>query len=103
DRVITRSDVDAYAERVGVAASAPDAQQPSAPLAAPAAPSGERAQTRVPVRGVRKATAQAIVRSAFTAPHVTTCHTGDVTVSMELRDQLRADRSLAGHRIGPPV
>lgn len=103
DRVITRSDVDAYAERVGVAASAPDAQQPSAPLAAPAAPSGERAQTRVPVRGVRKATAQAMVRSAFTAPHVTTFHTVDVTATMELIDQLRADRSLADHRIGPLV
>jgi len=109
DRVITRSDVDAYAERVGAAAS--DHVSPSEEataeseqrLFAPSAPSGERAQTRIPVKGVRKATAQAMVRSAFTAPHVTTFHTVDVTATMELIEQLRADRSLSEHRIGPLV
>lgn len=108
DRVITRSDVDAYAERVGAAPSdarptpvetAPSEQR----LFAPSAPSGERSQTRIPVKGVRKATAQAMVRSAFTAPHVTTFHTVDVTATMELIDQLRGDRSLSEHRIGPLV
>src|SRR5690606_30130101 len=33
----------------------------------------------------------------------TTFHTVDVTATMELIDQLRADRSLADHRIGPLV
>ncbi len=109
DRVITRSDVDAYAERVGPAASvvAPAPRVEPAPseqhLLAPSGPSGDRAQTRIPVKGVRKATAQAMVRSAFTAPHVTTFHTVDVTATMELIDQLRADRSLSDHRIGPLV
>lgn len=103
DRVITRTDVDAYAERIGAATStaapAPAGQRP----VVPASPVGDRAQTRTPVKGVRKATAQAMVRSAFTAPHVTTFHTVDVTATMELIDQLRADRSLSEHRIGPLV
>lgn len=103
DRLITRADVEAYADRVG--ASMPEASDtattPAAGMQAP--PRGERAQTRIPVKGVRKHTAQAMVRSAFTAPHVTTFHTVDVTATMELVDQLRADRSLAEHRIGPLV
>jgi len=103
DRVITRADVDAYAERVGAATT--DAAPASEPLgmSAPAAPAGERAQTRTPIRGVRKHTAQAMVQSAFTAPHVTTFHTVDVTATMELIDRLRADKSLSEHRIGPLV
>jgi len=108
DRVISRADVDAYAERVGAGASG-DSTRPTAPapseqqLFAPSDSSGDRAQTRTPVKGVRKATAQAMVRSAFTAPHVTTFHTVDVTATMELIEQLRADRSLSEHRIGPLV
>ncbi len=107
DRVITRSDVDAYAERVGVAgttasAPAPDEVPVSAPPSA-ASLSDERRETRIPVRGVRKHTAQAMVQSAFTAPHVTTFHTVDVTASMQLIESLRADRALTAHRIGPLV
>src|SRR5690606_4506036 len=109
DRVITRNDVDAYAERVGPAGSDAPLATDTGPapsdqrLFAPTVPSGDRLQTRIPVKGVRKATAQAMVRSAFTAPHVTTFHTVDVTATMELIDQLRADRSLSEHRIGPLV
>lgn len=106
DRVITRDDVDAYAERVGAsrapeqAASEPMTHAPATPTGAPAA---QRSQTRIPIKGVRKHTAQAMVHSAFTAPHVTTFHTVDVTATMELIDQLKADRSLSEHRIGPLV
>lgn len=103
DRVITRSDVDAYADRVGAATADPAGHDDAgaAALTVPSAPAGERAQTRIPIKGVRKATAQAMVRSAFTAPHVTCFHTVDVTATMELIEQLRADRSLSEHRIGP--
>ncbi|MFJ4045143.1 dihydrolipoamide acetyltransferase family protein [Microbacterium sp. NPDC089987] len=99
DRVITREDVNAYAERTGATAAATE----TAPVSSPAVPSGDRAQTRIAIKGVRKHTAQAMVQSAFTAPHVTTFHTVDVTATMELIDQLRADRKLAEHRIGPLV
>lgn len=93
--LITRSDVQGYAERVGAAPAA----APAAAAPAPRPEPGERT-TRSPIRGVRKATAEAMVRSAFTAPHVTTFLTVDVTPAMELVASLKADRALQGHRIG---
>jgi 2-oxoisovalerate dehydrogenase E2 component (dihydrolipoyl transacylase) len=50
--------------------------------------SGEREWT-IPVKGVRKMTAQAMVGSAFTAPHVTEFITVDVTPTMELVQRLK--------------
>ncbi|MRH30314.1 2-oxo acid dehydrogenase subunit E2 [Microbacterium sp. SYP-A9085] len=93
--LITRADVEAYAARVGLGA-APDA----APAAASVRPGPDERVTRRPIRGVRKVTAEAMVRSAFTAPHVTTFHTVDITETMRLVASLKADRSLEGHRIG---
>jgi len=99
DRTITREDVDAYAERVGAAVSADHAEAPQRAVLA----EGTQRETRIPIRGVRKRTAAAMVHSAFTAPHVTTFHTVDVTATMDLIASLRADRALAEHRIGPLV
>ena len=86
DGVITREDVRAHV--------AP------APAAAPAAPAvgGVR---REPIRGVRRATAAAMVTSAFTAPHVTEFLTVDVTETMALRDRLRATRGFADVKLTP--
>jgi pyruvate dehydrogenase E2 component (dihydrolipoamide acetyltransferase) len=47
-------------------------------------------ETRTPVKGVRKATAAAMVASAFTAPHVTEFLTVDVTRTVELVARLKA-------------
>jgi 2-oxoisovalerate dehydrogenase E2 component (dihydrolipoyl transacylase) len=44
--------------------------------------------TRIPIRGVRKHTAAAMVASAFTAPHVTVFHTIDATAALELGTRL---------------
>jgi pyruvate dehydrogenase E2 component (dihydrolipoamide acetyltransferase) len=102
--VITRADVEAYADRVGAAATAASAAEAPAEMvpASPAALTGARAERerRIPIRGVRKHTAEAMVRSAFTAPHVTTFLTVDVTATTELIASLKADRALEGHRIG---
>ena len=46
------------------------------------------AETRIPIKGVRKHTAAAMVSSAFTAPHVTEFITVDVTETMELRKRV---------------
>jgi len=94
--LITRSDVETYATRVGAASvsTAPLAQDVERSLTP-----GERT-TRTAIRGVRKHTAEAMVRSAFTAPHVTTFLTVDVTATSELLASLKADRSLQDHRIG---
>ncbi|MGO4487121.1 dihydrolipoamide acetyltransferase family protein [Microbacterium sp. 2RAF4] len=104
DRLITRNDVDAYAERVGAhgrTVSAADSTSSAALPASRAALGGEERETRIPIRGVRKHTAAAMVQSAFTAPHVTVFHTVDVTATMDLLSSLREDRSLSAHRIGP--
>jgi len=58
-------------------------------------------QTRVPVKSVRKRTAEAMVASAFTAPHVTVFHTLDVTKMMKLVTRLRADKEFADVRVTP--
>ncbi len=56
---------------------------------------------REPIRGVRKATAAAMVSSAFTAPHVTEFLAADVTATMALRDRLRATREYADVKLTP--
>ncbi|WP_375430138.1 dihydrolipoamide acetyltransferase family protein [uncultured Friedmanniella sp.] len=61
----------------------------------------EAGDVRIPIRGVRKATAEAMVRSAFTAPHVTEWLTCDVTATMELVERLRARREFRDMRISP--
>jgi pyruvate dehydrogenase E2 component (dihydrolipoamide acetyltransferase) len=94
--IITRADVEAYAARVstGVPTTA------TSPAFAPRPEATADRVTRTPIRGVRRATAEAMVRSAFTAPHVTTFLTVDVTATSELLASLKADKSLQGHRIG---
>ncbi|MFJ2646134.1 dihydrolipoamide acetyltransferase family protein [Streptomyces sp. NPDC087420] len=99
DGVITREDVHAAtapAETVEAPAPVPAA----APVAAPVPAAGAR-ETRIPIKGVRKATAAAMVGSAFTAPHVTEFVTVDVTRTMKLVEELKADKEMAGVRVNP--
>jgi pyruvate dehydrogenase E2 component (dihydrolipoamide acetyltransferase) len=58
-------------------------------------------EIRTPIKGVRKATAAAMVSSAFSAPHVTEWVTVDVTETLKLLDQLRSDRAYTGVRLTP--
>ncbi|HEV7209046.1 MAG TPA: dihydrolipoamide acetyltransferase family protein [Mycobacteriales bacterium] len=60
-----------------------------------------RAGRRIPIKGVRKLTAQNMVASAFTAPHVTEWLTCDVTPTMELVGRLRALPDFAGIKLTP--
>jgi pyruvate dehydrogenase E2 component (dihydrolipoamide acetyltransferase) len=92
---ITRDDVQQAVSSNGAAAPAS-----SAPAPAVVRRPGER-ETRVPVKGVRKLTAEAMVASAFTAPHVTEFITVDVTPMMELRKQLGALPEFAGLKVTP--
>ncbi|SEC01736.1 pyruvate dehydrogenase E2 component (dihydrolipoamide acetyltransferase) [Streptomyces sp. 2224.1] len=105
DGVITREDVHAAA----TPAAAPSTTEvpgpvPGAPAAASAEPGlvdAAARERRVPVKGVRKATAQAMVTSAFTAPHVTEFITVDVTRTMKLVQELKQDPDMAGLRVNP--
>ena len=78
-----------------------DVQQAvNAPVASTAVPA-RQAETRIPIKGVRKHTAAAMVASAFTAPHVTEFITVDVTEMMELRQRVAARREFAGIKVSP--
>ncbi len=63
--------------------------------------SADGRMTRVPVKSVRKRTAEAMVTSAFTAPHVTVFHTLDVTETMNLVAKLKADKEFADVHVTP--
>jgi pyruvate dehydrogenase E2 component (dihydrolipoamide acetyltransferase) len=65
--------------------------------------SGAGGQRREPVRGVRKATAAAVVSSAFTAPHVTMFLAVDVTAMMALRARLAGQPQFRDVRLTPLV
>ncbi|AEK47920.1 pyruvate dehydrogenase E2 component (dihydrolipoamide acetyltransferase) [Amycolatopsis mediterranei S699] len=84
--VITREDVERAANETPVAPSVVD--------------SGAR-ERRVPIKGVRKMTAAAMVQSAYTAPHVTEFLTIDVTPMMEFREKLKKSREFAGVKVTP--
>lgn len=58
-------------------------------------------EERIPVKGVRKLTAENMVASAFTAPHVTIFHTIDMTRSLRTLDRLRERPDWAGVRATP--
>jgi 2-oxoisovalerate dehydrogenase E2 component (dihydrolipoyl transacylase) len=61
---------------------------------------GER-EERVPIRGVRKHTAAAMVQSAFTAPHVTEWLQIDVTSTMDAVKRLRDLPDFEGVKVSP--
>jgi 2-oxoisovalerate dehydrogenase E2 component (dihydrolipoyl transacylase) len=92
DGVITRSDVEAHAS------GAPTNGAPSTP--APTISDAAR-EERIPVKGVRKMTAQAMVQSAFTAPHVTEWITVDVTKTMDLVENLKRDKEFRDVKVTP--
>lgn len=86
--------------RVPTAPRAPERIARDLPPRSPAAVKETGGVTRLPIRGVRKHTAEAMVRSAFTAPHASTFLSVDVTSTTELLASLKGDRALDGHRIG---
>ena len=80
------------ARRLGLSGAAPA-------VAAPAR-TGER-ETREPIKGVRKMMAQAMVDSAFTAPHVTEWVTVDATRTMRLVERLKEHRDFRDVKVSP--
>ncbi len=113
--VITREDVHSAVVPVAPQVGIPVVEAP-APAAAPqpvavAADAGAGSvagsvpgagDVRIPVKGVRKATAAAMVSSAFTAPHVTEFVQVDVTRTMKLVRRLKESGELGqGVRVSP--
>ncbi|TCN55708.1 pyruvate dehydrogenase E2 component (dihydrolipoamide acetyltransferase) [Rhodococcus sp. SMB37] len=58
-------------------------------------------ETRVPIRGIRKRSAAAVARSAFTAPHATVFLTCDATNTVELVTRLRSAPPFDGTHLTP--
>ena len=87
--VITRADVENHTG----AAAAPVV--PAAPVVS------AQGDTRIPIKGVQKVMAQAMVSSAFTAPHVTEWITVDVSATMELVERLKQDKAFRDLRVSP--
>ncbi|YAL83530.1 dihydrolipoamide acetyltransferase family protein [Dermacoccaceae bacterium W4C1] len=88
--IVTRNDVENH-----VAPSQPEPETSADPRSATGG------ETRIPIKGVRKVTAEAMVRSAFTAPHVTEFVSVDVTATMALLDRLRQDREFRDVKVTP--
>ncbi len=90
DGTVTREDVEAAAASGATAhaATVPGADRRPEP-----------AETRTPVRGVRKHTAAAMVSSVRTAPQASVFLTVDVTRSMELLARLKSHRLAGGTRV----
>jgi 2-oxoisovalerate dehydrogenase E2 component (dihydrolipoyl transacylase) len=93
---VTREDVQAATTELSQpqptrTASAPDTSVPGR---------GVR-EVREPIKGVRKMMAQAMVDSAFTAPHVTEWVTVDVTRTMRLVARLQRHRDFRDLKVSP--
>ncbi len=95
---ITRGDVDGFtgapaaaAAAAGAAAEAVGASAGEAKAAAPAAAAAATGglEERVPFKGIRKAIANAMVKSVYTAPHVTHMDEVDVTKLVEFRTKTK--------------
>ncbi|MEU4396112.1 dihydrolipoamide acetyltransferase family protein [Kribbella sp. NPDC023855] len=86
--VITRADVENHT----AAATAPAQVAPVV---------SAQGDTRIPIKGVVKVMAQAMVSSAFTAPHVTEWITVDVSATMELVERLKKDKAFRDLRVSP--
>ncbi|MBD8042958.1 2-oxo acid dehydrogenase subunit E2 [Arthrobacter sp. Sa2BUA2] len=103
DGRILRSDVEAAVQRVS---STDSTERPAAPgqaVVEDAPHLGQAREERIPVSGIRKHTAAAMVSSAFTAPHATVFLTLDVTGSMNLLTKLKSRREFDGVRLTPLV
>jgi len=92
---VTSEDVRAFAARAAAPAGATPAATEAAaapaaaaPAAAPAAAAGT-ADERIPLRGIRKVIADRMVKSKYTAPHVTVVDEVDMTELIAFRAQAK--------------
>jgi pyruvate dehydrogenase E2 component (dihydrolipoamide acetyltransferase) len=97
--VITRADVERTAMlAASVSTEARPSSAPSVLLTRD--PSAPR-EVRTPIKGVTKVMAEAMVSSAFTAPHVTEWVEVDVTRTLDLVERLRARPQFEGVKVSP--
>lgn len=113
---VTRDDVLRHAEQASVFRNISTPDWPSereqtipvsptaaaaAPAPAPAAVVDDARVESIPVKGVRKATANAMVGSAYSAPHVSVWTDVDATRTMEYVQRLKASPEYADVKVSP--
>ncbi len=100
--LVTREDVQRHAAPP-TEVPAPPAPESGEPEPTPEAPVADFAarEERIPVKGVRRHTAAAMVSSAFTAPHVTEFLQVDVTKTMRTVRKLRERPEFADVKVSP--
>ncbi len=110
---VTRDDVVKHAEQASVFRNIEtpawgEVREETIPVAAPAAtapsasaPVDDAREESIPVRGVRKATANAMTSSAYSAPHVSVWVDVDASRTMELVKRLKASPDFADVKISP--
>lgn len=108
---VTRDDVVRHADQASVFRNIATPDRPAereqtipvpvaaASVTAPALVEGR--EEAIPVKGVRKATSSAMVRSAYTAPHVSVWTDVDATRTMELVKRLKASPDFADIKVSP--
>lgn len=102
---VTREDVVKHASQASVFRNIetpewPEVREETIPVAASVVEADPREES-IPVRGVRKATAGSMVRSAYSAPHVTVWTDVDATRTMELVKRLKASPDYADTKVSP--
>lgn len=107
---VLREDVVAHASQASVfrniqTPDAPSQREQTIAVPAPATPAPPALvagrEEAIPVKGVRKAVASGMVRSAYTAPHVSVWTDVDASRTMELVKRLKASPDFADIRISP--
>ncbi|WP_119696019.1 dihydrolipoamide acetyltransferase family protein [Microbacterium halotolerans] len=100
---VTRDDVVGHADQAKVFRNIetpewPAERERSIPIAAK--PADDRYEA-IPVKGVRKATASGVVKSAYTAPHVSVWTDVDASRTMDFVKRLKAQPQFADVRVSP--
>jgi len=100
---VTREDVEAFKNGGGASAPAAKAEETTAQAApATSTPTAIPAGTdeeRVPFKGIRKAISNAMVKSAYTAPHVTIMDEVDVTDLVAFRTRMKPIAEKKGTKV----
>ena len=99
---VTKEDVEAFKNGGGQAAAPAAAKaedKAAAPAAAAAAADPRAEEERVPFKGIRKAIANAMVKSAYTAPHVTIMDEVDVTELVAFRTRMKPIAEKKGTKV----
>ncbi|GAB6930187.1 pyruvate dehydrogenase complex dihydrolipoyllysine-residue acetyltransferase [Paenibacillus sp. JCM 10914] len=99
---VTREDVEAFKNGGGQAAAPAQAEATeakAAPVTSASAVDPRAEEERVPFKGIRKAIANAMVKSAYTAPHVTLMDEVDVTELVAFRTRMKPIAEKKGTKV----